>query len=348
MTPLIAVLALCGIVGAVLVWGLRPIPEHPVGESLADDATQPMDPRSPLARKLVADLPDSFLQHRLFLMRTWDVDLPDMQVIAYETESGGIEYTSQQFFLPLAEDRDMMIAAFERSLLARVLASEDGSGRMERFRSAWHFMHVPARERTLMIETTTGPDGRFRHRTVLLGVNGTWEAFAARSSDSLLNLLTPVHLAYRNALSTWLSRHEPESARRMFRNVLSENSGYGGAHAWLAAIALRSDNDLDAARRHLAFAEELAPTLPGTRLLGAELRGRRNTPDLGEDAQTLIVGGYQLSAEGACLLAQAFMGLDQFGPARHLCEEILDRYPRNREARELIDQMDDHERRAET
>lgn len=348
MTPLIAVLTLCGIVGAVLVWGLRPLPGPSVEESLADDSTQPMDPRTTPGGKVAADLPDSFLQHRLFLMRTWDVDLPDMQVIAYATESGGVEFTSQQFFLPLAEDRDMMIAAFERTLLARVMASEDGSGRMERFRTAWHFMHVPSRERTLMIETTTGADGRFRHRTVLLAVNGTWEAFSARSSDSILNLLTPVHLAYRNALATWLSRHEPESARRMFRNVLSEDGSYGGAHAWLAAIALRGDNNVDAARRHLSFAEELAPTLPGTRLLAVELRRMRNTHSVPDEAQALISGGYQLSAEGGCLLAQAFMGLDQFGPARHLCEEILEKFPRNREARELIAQIDDHERRAET
>ena len=333
------VLVLCGIVGAVLAWGMRragdpgPEPTHGPGTSVV---------REPVT----APLPSIYLRHRTMLMRSWDADLPDLQVIAWESEdsSPSVVYYSSQFFMQLPEDRDLILAAVERAILSRALVLDDTVRPLERLRGAWHFFHLPAMEQTLIIESTADATGCLRHKTLLLSPGGALEELPARSASSLLRAFTPIHLAYRNALGTWLEKHEPEAARRLFRNVLEADPTMGGAHAWLAMVALRGEDDPVQARRHLAFAEELAPNLPGTRLAAAELRPRR---DAERNALPLLFEGETLSAEGMCLLAQSFLALDQPAVARHLCSEVLGRDPGHRDARVLLDEIGEREWRTE-
>lgn len=333
------VLVLCGIVGAVLAWGMRsagaPAPPH--GESGRHPGRH--EPQQ-------APLPAIYLRHRTMLMRSWDADLPDLQVIAWESEdsSPSVVYYSAQFFMQLPEDRDLILAAVERAILSRALALDDTFRPLERLRGAWHFFHLPAMEQTLIIESGADATGCLRHKTMLLSAGGALEELPSRSASSLLRAFTAVHLAYRNALGSWLEKQEPESARRQFRSVLEADPTMGGAHAWLAMVALRGEDDPVQARRHLAFAEELAPALPGTRLAAAELRPRR---DAERNALPMLFEGETLSADGMCLLAQSFLALDQPAVARHLCSEVLGREPGHRDARALLEEIGEREWRME-
>ncbi|MDX2176973.1 MAG: hypothetical protein SF028_10950 [Candidatus Sumerlaeia bacterium] len=286
--------------------------------------------------------PARLLCYRMTIDDLWREDAPDLEITAWRNPDAlnGLEYRAHQEFIALPEDRESVLAALERRVIAQVHAAHGGP---RQFLKAWHFLHSPVLGASLV--ATTEPSGRaFRHELFALEGDGAFRRIELKDAGRFAELLGPAHLAYRNALAAWCGGAAPEAAARQFRNARSADRRQGGAHAWQAILALRAGAAPESVRGLLAMAAEQAPGLPSTRFAECEARfgdlDAERHPHVGELGADAFAGDAAL----LCLLAQAFLVFDQYWPAGILCERALALEPRDPAAGRLLERIAERRR----
>lgn len=345
----IVVTLLCGVLAGTLAWGLGrrrsawAATDNPAGSEGMQDPNEVPDVRIVVARG-TPTLPPIFIQHRLRLRRLWGIDQPDLQLTAWNTpmEDGfAAQYEVRQFILPLPEEEDGCA-----QLLERIATGVEGRGTTEErdlqnFLCAWFFMYSPRFQADAVVRLRWSGK-RFQHDYFVLQDDGRLDAMPPEEF-AFPEVLTHAQRMYRNAVARWIENHDPDESRPDFEAVLEEELHRGGCHAWLACLEWRADEDIAAARRHLACATEWSPDLPSTQQARWEIA---RMPE--REGARRVADVRLMSAESACLVAQSYLAIGQLAPARRLCDEILAAHPAHREARSLIDLIQQRERRAET
>lgn len=339
------------LLSALLIWGMRRQPREGVVGALEEIAADdPPVEDELLGGATTADMAGTVLEQRRLLTEIWGNDCPDLVVTFWSNPEVLAQRLAahQQLFLPFQGGVHETLATLENYFFDGALAQ--GVPERSRFLSGYSFVRLPHRSQDIVVRSQFH-GSRFAHDFFLVDGDGKLAPLAVDTALPGELIVPRPWLEFRAAVSGVPEAELEEAAARAhdhFQGRLDESALDAQAHAWMGHLCLSAGGAREKAARHVALALEFEPACQMARLVSARLQGNPGIRRWTQGMRRLIGLRTDAELEASYLLAQSLLVLGQKSIARAVCENTLLEFPRHPGTTQLLRQIDQKERGAQT
>ncbi len=343
----IAVTLVLGIVGFLLIWGMKRHPHQQQTRMLLEIHSDDPPVDSVSLKNRIARKRQALIEQRRILKSILEDNTPDLLVsfwTPYQNPSQPIA-CSQQLILPMHEGTDNTLLSIEHQMLLG--SYHDDIPEKSRLASTLTFISLPRKGRDLVIESN------FRmnepaHTIFIMDSDGKLLEVDRFFVDQEHLSSNEQWLTFRKGLHALMTDEVPHHVAKLFEDSMKEGLPSGSAHLWLATLKEVSDSDQKEARKHLALAGEFSPQSILVNFQRAKLDGPEQIAQVVQRTRDSLSFHTDYEAQAGYLLAQSLYELQQPLAARLLCEELMNQFPNHTAMNRLLQQIKQRERGAQT